>query len=174
MNVLLSTYWTMGAVRHGDHVAKVRFAPVRAFADAVEHREVDLMSDADAYRRALEVELEQRPFEFDLQVQLCTDLEQMPVQDVTVEWLEALSPFVTVAKVRVPPQDISGPDNLERMDALSFAPWRVTAEHAPLGEIQRVRKEVYRRSSITRHRLNRQERREPRTVHEALGEGHGI
>ena len=98
------------------------------------------MSDADAYRRALEMELEQRPFEFDLQVQLCTDLEQMPVQDVTVEWLEALSPFVTVAKVRVPPQDISGPDNLEPMDALSFTPWRVTAEHAPLGEIQRVRK----------------------------------
>ncbi|HET9600811.1 MAG TPA: catalase family protein [Acidimicrobiales bacterium] len=176
VNPLLLTYWTMGAVRHGDHVAKVRFAPVGEFADAVEHREVDLMSDADAYRRALEVEveLEQRPFEFDLQVQLCTDLEQMPVQDVTVEWLEALSPFVTVAKVRVPPQDISGPDNLERMDALSFTPWRVTAEHAPLGEIQRVRKEVYRRSSVTRHRLNRQERREPHSVREALGEGHGI
>ena len=132
------------------------------------------MSDADAYRRALEVELKQRPFEFDLQVQLCTDLEQMPIQDVTVEWLEALSPFVTVAKVRVPPQDISGDDNLERMDALSFTPWRVTAEHAPLGEIQRVRRQVYRRSSITRHRLNRQERREPRSVREALGEGQGL
>ena len=174
VNVLLSTYWTMGAVRHGDFVAKVRFAPVPAFADAVELREVDLASDADAYRRALEVELKQRPFEFDLQMQLCTDLEQMPVQDVTVEWQEAFSPFVTVAKVRLPAQDISGGDNLERMDALSFTPWRVTAEHAPLGEIQRVRKEVYRRSSIARHRLNRQELREPRSVREVLGEGQGI
>ena len=174
VNVLLSTYWTMGAVRHGDFVAKVRFAPVPAFADAVEHREVDLASDADAYRRALEVELKQRPFEFDLQVQLCMDLDLMPVQDVTVEWLEAFSPFVTVAKVRLPAQDISGADNLEQMDALSFTPWRVTAEHAPLGEIQRVRKEVYRRSSIARHRLNGQERREPRSVREALGEGQGI
>ena len=173
VNALLSTYWTMGAVRHGVHVAKVRFAPVREFADAVEHRDVDLGSDADAYRRALEVELKERPFEFDLQVQLCTDLEQMPVQDVTVEWQEALSPFVTVAKVRLPPQDISGPDNLERMDALSFTPWRVRAEHAPIGEIQRVRREVYRRSSITRHRLNGQERREPRSVSEALGERQG-
>ena len=174
VNVLLSTYWTMGAVRHGDFVAKVRFAPVPAFADAVEHRVVDLASDADAYRRALEVELKQRPFEFDLQVQLCTNLEQMPVQDVTVEWLEALSPFVTVAKVRLPAQDISGADNLEKMDALSFTPWRVTAEHAPLGEIQRVRKEVYRRSSIARHRLNGQERREPRGVREVLSERQGI
>ena len=108
VNPLCATYWTMGAVRHGDHVAKVRFAPVGTFADAVEHREVDLWSDPDAYRRALEVELKERPFEFDLQVQLCTDLEQMPVQDVTVEWQEALSPFVTVAKVRLPSQDISG------------------------------------------------------------------
>ena len=169
-NVLLSTYWTMGAVRHGDFIAKVRFAPVRAFADAVERRMADLASDADAYRTALVAELKPRPYEFDLQVQLCTNLEQMPVQDVTVEWLEALSPFVTVAKVRLPAQDISGADNLERMDALSFSPWRVTAEHAPLGEIQRVRKEVYRRSSIARHRLNRQERREPRSVREAFGE----
>ena len=174
VNPLLATYWTMGAVRHGDFIAKVRFAPVRAFAETVEHRVVALESDADAYRRALVVELKQRPFEFDLQVQLCTNLEQMPVQDVTVEWLEALSPFVTVAKVRLPAQDISGDDNLERMDALSFTPWRVTAEHAPLGEIQRVRKEAYRRSSIARHRLNRQERREPRSVREVLGQPQGI
>ena len=174
VNVLLSTYWTMGAVRHGDFIAKVRFAPVQAFADAVEHREVDLASDADAYRQALVVELKQRPFEFDVQVQLCTNLELMPVQDVTVEWLEALSPFVTVAKVRVPTQDISSADNLEAMDALSFTPWRVTADHAPLGEIQRLRKEVYRRSSITRHRLNGQDRREPRSVPEVFSERQGV
>jgi hypothetical protein len=30
VNLLLSTYWTMGAVRHGDYIAKVRFAPVAA------------------------------------------------------------------------------------------------------------------------------------------------
>ena len=169
LNVLLSTYWTMGAVRHGDHIAKVRFAPAPASADAVEQRVIDVAADPDAYRRALAMELKQRPFEFELQVQLCMNLDLMPVQDVTVEWMEAFSPFVTVAKVRIPAQDISGDDNLEKMDALSFSPWRVTAEHAPLGEIQRVRREVYRRSSITRHRLNSQERREPRTIDEVLG-----
>ena len=169
LNVLLSTYWTMGAVRHGDHIAKVRFAPALASADAVEQRVIDVAADPDAYRRALAMELKQRPFEFELQVQLCMNLDLMPVQDVTVEWMEAFSPFVTVAKVRIPAQDISGDDNLEKMDALSFSPWRVTAEHAPLGEIQRVRREVYRRSSITRHRLNSQERREPRTIDEVLG-----
>src|SRR5262249_4369596 len=31
INLLLQTYWTMGAVRHGDYVAKVRLAPVQSF-----------------------------------------------------------------------------------------------------------------------------------------------
>ena len=170
LNVLLSTYWTMGAVRHGDHIAKVRFAPAPASAEAVEQRVIDVAADPDAYRRALAMELKQRPFEFELQVQLCMNLDLMPVQDVD----RRMDGGVLAVRHRsqgayTPAQDISGDDNLEKMDALSFSPWRVTAEHAPLGEIQRVRREVYRRSSITRHRLNSQERREPRTIDEVLG-----
>ncbi|HSE23414.1 MAG TPA: hypothetical protein VLB68_17225 [Pyrinomonadaceae bacterium] len=41
INLLLSTYWTMGAVRHGDYVAKVRVAPVQSFADRIEQRALD-------------------------------------------------------------------------------------------------------------------------------------
>ncbi|MEU5849464.1 hypothetical protein [Saccharopolyspora shandongensis] len=113
-------------------------------------------------------ELQERPNAFDIQVQLCTDMERMPVEDVTVEWPEKLSPFVTVATLRIPQQDISGEDNLEKMDVLSFTPWRVTAEHAPLGNIMRARKEVYRRSSILRHELNQQQREEPRSANDVL------
>jgi hypothetical protein len=168
VNLLLSTYWTMGAVRHGEYIAKVRFAPVPAFAERVGQRTLDLTSAPEVYRPALVAELRDRPYEFDIQVQLCADLARMPVEDVTVEWPEALSPFVTVAKLRVPQQDISGEDNLEKMDALSFTPWRVTAEHVPLGNIMRARKEVYRHSSILRHKLNRQERTEPRSADQVL------
>jgi hypothetical protein len=168
VNLLLSTYWTMGAVRHGDYIAKVRFAPVAACASKVVQRELDLMSAAEVYRPALVAELQVRPYEFDIQVQLCADLAQMPVEDVTVEWPEQLSPFVTVAKLRFPQQDISGDDNLEIMDALSFTPWRVTAEHRPLGNIMRVRKEVYRHASILRHELNRQRRLEPSSAGQVL------
>ena len=168
VNLLLSTYWTMGAVRHGGYIAKVRFAPVAAFADKVVQRALDLGSAAEVYRPALIVELRERPYEFDIQVQLCADLAQMPVEDVTVEWPEQLSPFVTVAKLRLPQQDISEDDNLAKMDALSFTPWRVTAEHAPLGNIMRVRKEVYRHSSILRHNLNQQQRTEPQSADQVL------
>jgi hypothetical protein len=73
-NVLLSTYWTMGSVRHGDYIAKVRIAPTPAAAEAVTRRDLDLRSAAEVYRPALVAELRDRPHEFDIQVQLCTDL----------------------------------------------------------------------------------------------------
>ncbi|WP_030801187.1 catalase family protein [Streptomyces sp. NRRL S-337] len=168
VNVLLSAYTTMGAVRHGEYIAKVRIAPDPGCAATVVERRMDVTSAEEVFRPALVSELRERPYTFDIQVQLCADLERMPVEDLTVEWPEQLSPYVTVAKLRLPQQDISGEDNLRRMDALSFTPWRVTEAHRPLGSLMRARKEVYRHSSILRHRLNQQERREPRNADEVL------
>jgi len=174
VNVLLSSYWTMGAVRHGDYIAKVRITPDPLFAAAVVRRTIDPAVASEVIRPALVAELQERPYEFDIQVQLCTDLQRTPVQDVTVEWPEQLSPYVTVAKLRLPQQDISGEDNLEKMDALSFTPWRVTAEHAPLGNIMRARREVYRQSSLLRHHLNHQRREEPRSADDVLPAAHPV
>ena len=170
VNLLLSTYWTMGAVRHGDYIAKVRVAPVPSFAEKVTRRALDLESADEVFRPALVAELRARPYEFDIQVQLCADLDSMPVEDVTVEWPQALSPFVTVGKLRLPRQDIGGDDNLERMDATSMTPWRVTEAHRPLGNIMRARKEAYRQSSILRHQLNHQTRAEPTRLADVFGD----
>jgi hypothetical protein len=169
-NLLLSTYWTMGAVRHGDYVAKVRVAPVQSFADRVVRRALDPTSTQQVFRPALVEELRERPYEFDVQVQLSTDLTQMPVEKTTVRWPESLSPYVTVAKLRLPQQDIGGEDNFERMDKTSMSPWRVTEQHRPLGSIMRAREEVYRQSSILRHQTNHQERKEPKNLAEVFGE----
>jgi hypothetical protein len=174
VNVLLSSYWTMGAVRHGDYIAKIRIAPDPVSADAVVRRTIDPAVASEVIRPALVAELQERPYEFDIQVQLCTDLQRTPVEDLTVEWPEQLSPYVTVAKLRLPQQDISGEDNLEKMDALSFTPWRVTAEHAPLGNIMRARREVYRQSSLLRHELNHQRREEPRGADDVLPAAHPV
>jgi len=169
VNLLLSTYWTMGAVRHGAYVAKVRVAPVQSFADRVGQRALDLTSAEHVFRPALVAELRKQSYEFDIQVQLCTDLALMPVEKTTVRWPESLSPYVTVAKLRLPQQDIGGEDNFERMDKTSMSPWRVTEDHRPLGSIMRSRKEVYRESSLLRHRENNQERKEPRNLAEVFG-----
>lgn len=159
-NPLLSTYWSMAAVRHGDYVAKVRVAPDAENAAHVIHHELDLSSGPDVFGPALMDELQARAFDFDLQVQLSVDLDAMPVNDSTTEWPETLSPFVTVGRVHVPRQDISGPDNFEKSDALAFNQWRVTAEHRPLGEIMRVRR-IYSTSAKVRRTLNHQPQTEP-------------
>jgi hypothetical protein len=170
VNLLLSSYHTMGAVRHGDYVAKLRVAPVKEFAERVQRRALDPNLSTQVFRPALVAELKERPYEFDIQVQLCTNIYQTPIEDVTVKWSETLSPFVTVAKLRLPQQDIGGDDNLDRMDATSMTPWRVTEEHRPLGNIMRSRKEVYRTSSMLRHQINKQARKEPKNLAEVFGE----
>ncbi len=169
VNLLLCTYWTMGAVRHGDYIAKVRVTPTQASAAGVVRRTIDPASAAEVFRPALVAELQERPYEFDLQVQLCVDLAQMPVEEPSELWSEALSPFVTVAKLRLPQQDIGGDENLALQDATSLTPWRCTEDHRPLGNIMRSRKEVYRQSSILRHRLNHQVRKEPQNLAEIFG-----
>jgi hypothetical protein len=55
------------------------------------------------------------------------------------------------------------------MDAVSITPWHCTEEHRPLGNIQRARKEVYRQSSLLRHQLNHQMRKEPENLAEVFG-----
>jgi hypothetical protein len=159
-NPLLSTYSTMASVRHGDYVAKVRVAPVAESAAQAIHHELDLKSGPDVFHWTIVDELQAHAFDFDLQVQLSTDLEAMPVNDATVEWPEKLSPFVTVGRVHIPRQDIAGPENFEADDALAFNQWRVTAEHRPLGEIMQVRR-IYSASAKVRRTINHQAQVEP-------------
>ncbi len=166
-NPLLSTYWTMAAVRHGDYVAKIRVAPAAESAAHAIHRELHLNSAPDVFGPTLVDELKARAFDFDLQVQLCTDLDAMPVNDATVEWPERLSAFVTVARVHVLRQDISGPENFEKGDALAFNQWRVTDDHRPLGEIMDVRR-IYTASAKVRRTLNNQPQTEPASADEVL------
>src|SRR5690242_18076440 len=111
-NPLLSTYWTMAAVRHGDYVAKLRVASTADSAANVIHRELDLTVGPDVFGPVLADELRAHAFDFDLQVQLCTDLEAMPVNEATVEWPETLSPYVTVGRVHLPRQDLAQPGSL--------------------------------------------------------------
>jgi hypothetical protein len=162
----------MASVRHGDYIAKVRVAPAAANAEHALHQQLDLNSGPDVFGPTVEDELRAHAFDFDLQVQLCADLIAMPVNDATVEWPERLSPFVTVGRVHVPRQDISGPETREKGDALAFNQWRVTSDHRPMGEIMDVRR-VYTASAKIRRALNNQPQREPTSADEvmALPEG---
>jgi hypothetical protein len=159
-NLLSFSYWSMAAVRHGDYIAKVRTHPLTAGT----HDGIDPLAEPETHRNKLVAEAGERDHQFALQVQLSTDLATMPVDNTSLEWPERLSPFVTVATIDIPKQDISDDSNLAVADGTSITPWRTRAGHEPLGEIMEVRREVYRQSSITRHSVNGQERREPTSL----------
>src|SRR4029077_14201312 len=164
-NPLLTTFWSMASVRHGDYIAKIRVAPVTENTTRVIHRELDLLGRPDVFYPTLVDELQASAFDFDLQVQLCTDLEVMPVNEATVEWPEKLSPFVTVGRVHVPRQDISGTENFEKTDALAVNQWRGTDGARPLGEIMQVGR-IYSASAKLPRTLNPQPQAEPASADE--------
>jgi hypothetical protein len=168
INLLLHRYWSMGAVRHGEYVAKVRVAPTPASAATVANRTVDVLAEPEPYRRTLVADVAAADHVFDLQIQLCTGLDAMPVENTSLEWPERLSPFVTVATLTIPAQDISADANLAAAEHLSFTPWRTREAHRPLGQIQDVRREVYRRVSTVRHEVNGAPRREPASIDEVF------
>src|SRR5262249_44339845 len=166
-NPLLSTFWSMAAVRHGVYVAKVRLAPATENAARAIHHELDVRARPDVFYPTLVDELQANAFDFDLQVQLCTDLETMPVNEATVEWPEKLSPFVTVARVHLPRQDMSRTGPLEKTAALASNRGRVPEEHRPLGEIMQVRR-IYSASAKLPRTLNPHPQTEPASADEVL------
>ncbi len=169
-NTLLHTYYTMGAVRHGRYIAKLRAAPVKEYADMVSRRLLNIKASPEVFRPALVSELQEHGFEYNIQVQLCKDLKKMPVEDLTKEWSQDLSPFITVAKLRIPKQNVSGEENYEIMEHLSFTPFRCLEENRPIGNLQLTRKEAYRISSTHRHHLNKVERKEPASLKDVFPE----
>jgi hypothetical protein len=160
-NPLLSSYWTMGAVRHGEYVAKLRITPEPSAAALVRIRDLDPLTNPEAVRDSLVPEIGEHDYAFELQAQLCVDPVRMPIENTSIEWSEKLSPFTKIATIHIPKQDISSPANLDIADRLSISPWRTRHDHIPMGQIMTVRREVYRRSAAVRRQINQQPQKEP-------------
>lgn len=85
----------------------------------------------------------------------------MPVEDPTIEWDSAASPFVKIATITIPKQKFDSKDQMDFCENLSMTPWHSLPEQRPLGGINRVRKAVYEAISTLRHNLNGEARTEP-------------
>jgi hypothetical protein len=119
-------------------------------------------SGDDFLREALRADLEAGDGCFDLLVQPQVPGRNMPVEDTTVLWRESDSPFVPVARVRIPRQTFDTPEQNAFCEDLSFTPWHALPEHRPVGVMNRLREAVYREVSRYRHAKNGTPRREPR------------
>ena len=112
-------------------------------------------------RQAMAGTLSAQDVEFDFLVQLQTDHRRMPIEDASIEWPERLSPFVPVARIRIPRQEFDTPERTLLARQLSFNPWHAIPEHRPLGNQNRARKAIYLELSRLRQSMNHEPHVEP-------------
>jgi hypothetical protein len=159
------TYYSQAPILYGRYMAKVQVAPVAPALAALAGTPVDLKDKPDGLRDAVVGHFAGQGGEWEVRVQLCTDLDAMPIEDASVEWPEAASPYVTVARLRAPPQKAYGEGLVRRIDeGMQFNPWHALAAHRPLGSIMRVRKAVYAMSKRFRAERNGIAIAEPRDL----------
>jgi hypothetical protein len=164
-----ATYYSQTPYRYGDFVAKFSLVPVSAVLRDLEDSTINASGRPDAIRENVREGLISQGGTWEFRVQLCRDLEKMPIEDPTVRWDETQSPFVTVATLDVSPQ-VAWQDGVSQKieDMLSFSPWHGIAAHQPLGGVNRARKQPYEFSADYRSRFNGCPIREPRTLADVL------
>jgi len=109
----------------------------------------------DALREEIDAVIAAQGGEWELRVQLCADLEAMPVENPTVVWDATESPFRAIARIVVPPQSGWNDDKTRRIDdGMAFNPWHGLAAHQPLGAINRARRSAYAMSANFRAAFN--------------------
>lgn len=165
-NALLYSYFSMGAVRHGDYMAKIRVKPTKASVRKILQRKINRDLHDEAIRLSILDEIRKHDFEYDVQIQLCRNLDDQPINEITDEWKEKDAPFVTVAKLRIPQQKVPDDGNFDIMENLSFTPFRCPEQNRPIGNLQHSRLRAYEAASKLRHKLNGVKREEPRNLAE--------
>lgn len=181
LSPLTLRYFSQTPYRLGPHVVKFGVRPHQqpSFADRVRLRwlsfalglnmlpfvKLTLPRWEHTLRDTLFRTLASRGADFDFVVQRQTDPERMPIDNATVIWSEARSPFIPVATIHIPAQPLDAAAIDERLafsEQLSFTPWHMLPAHQPLGSINEARRVVYETISSLRHELNHHSRREPR------------
>ncbi|MFT6570477.1 MAG: hypothetical protein ACJAWY_002197 [Sphingomonas echinoides] len=150
LNPLTETYFSQAPIRYGDYIAKLRVRPL----GPVENEEIAI-DEENGLRDIVTAELRSRGAEFAVEVQLCTNLDDMPVENAHARWSQEDSPYREVARLTLPPQDAdpAGPHGADE-DRLSFSPAHSLEVHRPLGSIMRARMRVYEVMAARRREAN--------------------
>ncbi|MBF6033920.1 catalase family protein [Pseudomonas sp. P155] len=150
-----TTYFSVSPYKFGEANAKFRVAP--APENCPDYTLPKQNHDLPNFlRSALNQQLstDRIPACFVLQIQRQDANRYMPIEDTSIEWREQDSPFETVARITLPPQDFDTPALNLTCDNLSFNPWFGIEAHRPIGGINRLRKAVYEAVSDYRHSQN--------------------
>lgn len=152
---LADSYFSQAPVRFGDYVAKLGAVPASDAQRALSEWRLDPHQDEDGFRHASAAFFRDHDAVFELKAQLWADADRQPIEDASVDWPVSISPYRTVATLRLPRQDAYSPERVRYFDeVMTFRPAHSLAAHRPLGSVMRARLQVYRALSAFRHREN--------------------
>jgi hypothetical protein len=170
VHILGDDYFSQAPILYGDYIAKVALKPRSANVRALAKAPLDLKGKPDGIRASVSDFFATNSAEWELQVQLCTDLATMPIEDAAKVWPEDKSPYRTVARLSFPAQNSWSPGRVQMVnEQMSFSPWHALAAHRPLGAVMRVRKQVYEAARRFRAEHNKVAIGEPRSIDELQG-----
>ena len=165
VHILGDEFYSQAPILFGDYMAKVAIKPFSPGLVALSKVPLDLKNKPDGIREAVVEFFKSHGGEWDLQVQLCTDIDKMPIEDASKEWPQDLSPYISVARISIAPQDAYSAARVAAVDErMSFSPWHALAAHRPLGAIMRVRKTVYDAAAKFRAEHNQEPIAEPKSL----------
>lgn len=147
-HILGERFNTVVPLLYGPYYGKLSVVPVSEELTRLAGQKVDFHDRPDGLREEVQAFFAEHDGTWEVRVQLATHAEHMPIEDATVEWPQALSPYVAVARLHVPRQASWSPEKVQAIDEnLAFSPWHGLAAHRPLGGIMRVRKAAYEHSA---------------------------
>lgn len=164
-NPLGETYYSQVPILFGEYFGKICVRPASPALQALHQAPVDLAHRPDGLRDAVAAHFEEQGGEWELCVQLCTDISEMPIEDASVVWDETASPYRPVARIVAGAQASWSEARAHAIDeGLSFNPWHGIAAHRPLGGVMRVRKGAYEAAARFRAEKNQRTLSEPKAI----------
>ncbi len=143
-HILGETFYSQAPLLWGDYIAKVAVAPVSPELTALTDAKLNVDGKPDGLRKAVSEFFTTHGGVWEIQAQLCTNLDDTPVENSAKVWPEDKSPYIAVGRITAKPQQTWTPARAEAVDeGYSFSPWHGLAAHRPLGSIMRVRKAAY-------------------------------
>lgn len=147
-HILGDTFYSQTPFLYGPYMAKFSIVPVAPALTALTGKMVNVSGRPEALREEIVSFFAEQEGEWELRVQLCTDVEEMPLEDASVEWPLERSPYRPVARIKVGVQPAWSEERSRAIDlGMSFSPWDGLAAHRPLGSINRARRPAYEMSS---------------------------
>ena len=150
------TYFSVTPFRYGDYIAKFSVTPISPELQQLEGKKIDAHNHPDAIRDQVRHDMGRIEGVWQFRVQLCRDLKHQPVEDPTKEWKHDEAPWQRVGIIHVLPQDSWAPEKVQAVDeGMRFSIWTGLKAHQPLGNINRARRDTYKRSSDFRAGFNK-------------------